>query len=195
MGPNGHPMEFVVAPVETQSMLRRWRDGDATARDRLMEQLYPELERIAAARLRHEATSSLATSDLVNDAVLRLMATENLQIRDRAHLLALASRVMQHILVDHARAKMSGRRRHVKVELTTQAQRGPRIDLLALDAALIRLKVLDEALMDLVNMRYFGGMTIEDIAAVTGLSAPTVKRRWETARAWLADALAQPIPS
>ena len=112
---------------------------------------------------------------------------------DRAHLVALASRMMRHILVDHARSKAAPKRRHVKVELTTNVDGGQRVDLNALESALIRLKALDEQLMELVEMRYFGGMTTADIAEVMGLSEPTVKRRWQVARAWLTDALENPI--
>src|SRR3546814_4343624 len=96
--------------------------------------------------------------------------------------------MMRHILVDHARARGSSMRRHQKVELNTNIDDGHhRIDLNILDAALLRLRALDEQLMELVEMRYFGGMTTADIAEVIGVSEPTVKRRWQVARAWLAE--------
>ena len=179
---------------ETAIFLRDWREGLADGRDALIARLYPELEQIAAARLRREQDSSLSTGDLINDAVLRLVQMERISLADRAHFIALASRMMRRILIDHARARSSSKRRHHKVELQTNVDDGPRrIDLNALDAALMRLRSLDEQLMELVEMRYFGGMTTVDIAEVIGVSEPTVKRRWQVARAWLADALANPI--
>ncbi len=175
--------------VTTGILLVRWRDGDTSARNRLIARLYPELAQIAAARLRHERNSSLSTGDLINDAVVRMMRVEQMDLTDRTHFIALASRMMRNILVDHVRAKQAGRRDHVKVELTTRVEGQRRLDLGDLDAALIRLNVIDSELMELVEMRYFGGMTIADIAEVTGMSEPTVKRRWQAARAWLMAAL------
>lgn len=178
---------------ETIVLLRRWRDGETTARDRLITRVYPELEQIAAARLRRERHVSLSTGDLINEMVLRMIETGAATLADRAHFVALASRMMRHILVDHARSKLTAKRQHEKVELNTRVDGGRRVDLISLESALIRLKVVDEQLMELVEMRYFGGMTVSDIAHVTGLSEPTVKRRWQVARAWLTDALDNPI--
>lgn len=171
----------------------RRADHDSIAGDRLVARLYPELVQIAAARLRGERQTSLFTGDLINDAMARLLAIEGLDLSGRAHFMALASRLMRNVLVDYARAKGTAKRDHVKVELTTRIKGDQRFDLKELDSALIRLGAIDPQLMELVEMRYFGGMTITDIGAVTGLSEPTVKRRWHTARAWLADALANPI--
>ncbi|MDO7842698.1 ECF-type sigma factor [Sphingomonas immobilis] len=178
---------------ETNALLLRWQTGETGARDRLIHRLYPELAQIAAARLRKERDSSLSTGDIINETVLRLVQMERVSLSDRAHFVALASRMMRHILVDHARSKGSAKRQHQKVELVTQIDGGQRLDLNRLESALIRLKALDEGLMELVEMRYFGGMTTGDIAGVTGMSEPTVKRRWQVARAWLTDALANPI--
>ena len=177
----------------TNMLLARWQSGDDTARDRLIGRLHPDLSQIAAARLRGERNSSLSTGDLINDAVLRLLQSERRDLADRAHFIALASRLMRHILVDHARQKASAKRRHTKVELCTNIDGAQRFDLIQLESALIRLGAIDAQLTELVEMRYFGGMTIADVAAVTGLSEPTVKRRWQAARAWLTDALANPI--
>ncbi|ESQ76893.1 ECF-type sigma factor [Asticcacaulis sp. YBE204] len=177
----------------TRVLMGQWRDGLPEARDRLIGRLYPELSQIAAARLRREVNSSLSTGDLINDVVLKLMKVERIEVSDRAHLIALASRMMRNILIDHVRSKQSDKRQHKKVELTTRIEGDQRLDLNALNSALIRLKAIDEALMELVEMRYFGGMTVEDIAAVSGLSEATVKRRWLVARAWLTDALMHPV--
>ena len=179
--------------ANTEILIGRWRGGEDGARDRLIARLHPELAQIAAARLRRERDTSLSTGDLINDAVLRLMRIGAIELVDRAHVIALSSRMMRNILVDHARAKSAGRRNHVKVELTTRVEGEQRFDLNVLDSALIRLGAIDAQLMEIVEMRYFGGMTVADIATVTGLSEPTVKRRWQTARAWLTDTLSNPI--
>lgn len=179
--------------TETNILLSRWQSGEGGARDRLIAKLHPQLVQIAAARLRGERDSSLSTGDLINDAVLRLIQTDQVNLADRAHFIALASHMMRNILVDHARRKASAKRKHVKVEICTQIDGGQRLDLNRLDSALIRLGAIDEQLMELVEMRYFGGMTVADISIVTGLSEPTIKRRWQTARAWLTDALENPI--
>lgn len=174
----------------TAILLARWHGGQGDARDQLIARIHPALVQIAAARLRGERDSSLSTGDLINDAVLRLIEADGLTLVDRAHVIALASRLMRHILIDHARQKDTAKRRHVRVELHTRVDGEQRFDLKRLDSALIRLGAIDAQLMELVEMRYFGGMTIEDVAQVMGISEPTVKRRWQTARAWLTDALA-----
>lgn len=181
------------AEPNTAQLLAEWRDGAVDARNVLIARLHPELTTIAAARLRSERGTSLSTGDLINESVMRIASAEGLSIADRTHMLALASRIMRNILVDHVRSKMAGKRQHRKVELTTQVDGDQRFDLIALDSALVRLKVLDGQLAELVEMRYFGGMTVEDVALATGLSEPTVKRRWQVARSWLLDALNNPI--
>lgn len=179
--------------LKTKRLIVAWRDGDMSSRDRLIAHVMPELEQIAAARLRAEHSSSLSTHDLVNEALLKIIG-EHPEFGDRAHLLALVSRVMRNVLVDQARARMSNKRRHHKVELRTQIDGAiPQIDLLSLDSALIRLRAIDEGYADIVEMRYFGGMTVADIAVVTGWSEPTIKRRWRAARAWLSDAITDPL--
>jgi RNA polymerase sigma factor (TIGR02999 family) len=178
---------------QTIELLAQWRAGHGDARDRLLARFYPELRQIAAARLRGERGTSLSTGDLINDAILRLMRIERVDLSDRLHLIALASRMMRRILVDHARAKHSAKRDHHKVELCTEIDCEQRFDLISLDCALLRLGALDLELSELVEMRYFGGMTVADISAVTGQAEATVKRRWQVARAWLTDALSHPI--
>jgi RNA polymerase sigma factor (TIGR02999 family) len=176
-----------------QELLERWQAGDRAARDHLVARLHPELSAIAAARLRNEHNSSLSTGDLINDAVLNMMKLDRITIVNRAHFLALASRLMRQILVDYARAKLTDKRNHYKVELNSRVEGEQRFDLHLLDSALIRLGVIDMDLAELVEMRYFGGMTLSDMAVVTGVSEATLKRRWQAARAWLTDALSNPI--
>ncbi len=177
----------------TNILLQAWQQGDDSARDALISRLYPELAQIASARLRRESNSSLSTGDLINDTILKLVQMEQISMSDRAHFMALASRMMRRILIDHARSKASTKRRHTRVELITNIDGVQRVDLISLDSALIRLKALDGNLVELIEMRYFGGMTTADVAEVMGLSEPTVKRRWQVARAWLTDALVNPI--
>lgn len=179
--------------ADTQLLLRDWQAGSSDARDRLIGHLLPTLQQIAAASLRRDRQSSLSTGDLINHAVLRLLRSQSLSLVDRAHFVALASRLMRNILVDHVRAKKSAKRDHVKVELCTRVDDGQRVDLALLESALIRLRALDAQLMELVEMRYFGGMTVADIAAVMGISERTVKRRWQVARIWLTEALDHPV--
>jgi RNA polymerase sigma factor (TIGR02999 family) len=177
----------------TQVLLERWQAGDRVARDQLVARLHPELSAIAAARLRNEHNSSLSTGDLINDTVLNLMRLDRITIVNRAHFLALASRLMRQILVDYARAKHTDKRNHYKVELNSRVDGEQRFDLYSLESALMRLGVIDMQLADLVEMRYYGGMSLGDIAVVAGVSEATIKRRWQTARAWLTDALSNPI--
>lgn len=177
----------------SNSLLAAWHDGDRVARDALVARLHPELSKIAAARLRAEPNSSLSTGDLINDAVIRLISLDRIDFMNRAHFIALASTLMRQILVDYARAKASKKRSHYKVELNTRVEGEQKFDLNSLDSALIRLGAVDMGLAELVEMRYFGGMTLADIAEVVGTSETTIKRRWQTARAWLTDALTNPI--
>lgn len=178
---------------QIDGLFKSWREGDLPSRDRLVAALHNDLVRVASVQLRAERNTSLSSGDLVNDAVLRLIRTGVITVNDRAHFLALASRLMRNILIDYARAKRRDKREHFRVELTTQLDGEQRHDLLSLETALLRLGVIDMGLAQLVEMRYFGGMALTDIASIEGVSEATVKRRWLTARAWLADALTHPL--
>lgn len=177
----------------TTQLLEAWRGGDDGARNSLVARLHPDLSAIAAAQLRREHGVSLSTGDLINDAMIRMIRAGAMTINDRAHFMALAARMMRNILTDHARAKHAGKRNHFKVELTTRIEGEQRHDLIELDSALMRLGIFDMELADIVEMRYFGGMTLADIGFVKGVSEATAKRRWFAARAWLADAISNPI--
>lgn len=179
------------ADAPATQLLRRWRDGDDAAQDELIRLFYPRLERKAASLLAYENQISLAPGDLVHESIMRIINSEQLDWQDRAHFLALSSRLMRRVLIDHVRAKNADKRRHRRVTLMTGLHNGQRMDLQALHHALLRLSAIDRENADIVEMRFFGGMSITDVAAVTGLSEPTVKRRWAAARVWLADALAQ----
>ncbi|WP_199555392.1 ECF-type sigma factor [Sandaracinobacteroides hominis] len=177
------------ASLRIDELILRWRGGDDAARDRLVELLYPELRTIASAQMRRERHVSFSSGDLINDAILKLVRMGRIDIADRNHVIALAARLMRNILVDHARQKGTDKRHHHKVELNADIDGGQRIDLISLESALTRLGAIDAQLAELVEMRYFGGMAMGDIAEVTGLSEATLKRRWRTARAWLQDAI------
>jgi RNA polymerase sigma factor (TIGR02999 family) len=176
--------------VSDRALLDAWQAGDASARDQLFTRVQDELRNIAAALLRRERGSSLSSGDLVNEAVLRLIRLDRMQWNDKAHFMALASRVMRQVLVDRARARLADKRFHDRVTLNTGLGADePAVDLIDLDLALLRLEALDPERAGIVEMRYFGGMSLEEIAEVAGLSLATVKRRWRATRAWLFEAL------
>lgn len=181
------------ADSSVNMLLSAWRKGDTAARDQLIEVLHPELRTIASAQLRRERHVSFSSGDLVNDAILKLVQAGSIDLADRSHMLALAARLMRNILVDHARARGTDKRSHQKVELNPEIDGEQRVDLISLETALKRLGAIDMQLTDIIEMRYFGGMALGDVAEVTGLSEATLKRRWRTARLWLADALENPI--
>jgi RNA polymerase sigma factor (TIGR02999 family) len=170
-----------------------WRAGDQAALNRLIERFYGELSTTASAMLRREHHVSMASGDLVQEAVLRLIQLRQIEFEDRAHFLALAATFMRRVLVDHVRAKRRDKRQHQKVALETRFERARPVDLLGLDAAMVRLSLVDPERAEIVEMRYFGGMTLADIAAVLRLSEATVKRRWTAARAWLIEAMDDPF--
>ncbi len=176
---------------DAKQMLTAWRAGDTSSRDRLFDLLYLELRQISAALLRAENRTSLSTGDLVNEAVLRLIRLERIEWADKAHFLAISARAMRRALIDHARRKGSGKREHRKVTLVTRHGGGvaERIEYDRLEKALIRLAVIDAEKAEIVELRYFGGLTMEEIAEVTGQSETTIKRHWRVARAWLRDAM------
>lgn len=174
---------------ETAVLVNQWSRGDASVGDKLIERLYQDLSQIAGARIRGERNSSLSTNDLINEAIVRLMKSGPIEVESRAHFIALSSRLMRNILVDHVRQKNSARRQHIRVELRTNIEGHARLDLIELNAALLRLGAIDKQYLDLVEMRYFGGMTVPDIALVTGQSLSMVERKWQVARAWLLEAM------
>jgi RNA polymerase sigma factor (TIGR02999 family) len=177
-------------PDDASDLLASWRAGDLSARDRLFVLFYPELRRAAAAMVRREPGLSLSTGDLIHEAVARLIGLNRIGWSDRAHFMALAARMMRRALLDHVRSRKRLKREHQKVELTTRIADAPNAELEELNEALDRLSAIDRQRAEIVEMRYFGGMDIADIAIVTGLSESTVKRRWNSARLWLLEALA-----
>lgn len=176
------------------SLLKQWRGGDDDARDRLVAVLYPELRALAERQLRGERSDhTLQPTALVSEAYLRLSGLDRMDWQDRAHFVHMAARVMRGVLVDHARrrlaAKRDGGRQVTLTGLDPAAADGSGVDALALDAALARLEQLDPDKARVVELRYFGGLTIEETAAAMASSPATVKRHWQAARAWLFEAL------
>ena len=176
-------------------LLGEIREGDAQARGRLYDLVYQDLRRIARAHLRGRPTGTRGTTAMVNEAYLRLAGAEERSWNDRVHFLSVASRAMRHILVDHARSKLAAKRGggkgalHLDVE---QFGREPRIlELIELDEALVRLKALNERLAQVVELRFFGGLSVEETAEALGVTDRTVKRDWRKARtvlhAWLKE--------
>ncbi len=180
------------APVT--ELLTAWRAGDASARDALVTVLYPELRRLAAQLFRGErADHTLQPTALVNEAWLRLSGSSPLAVADRGQLLAIAARLMREILIDHARArnavKRDGGERVTLSALDTADAPADAVDLIALDGALDRLEAIDADKARIVELRYFGGLSIEETAQAVSQSPATVKRHWQAARLWLFDAL------
>ncbi len=172
-------------------LLRAWREGDREALDQLVAVMYAELRRLAHQRLRREmGNRSINTTGLVHDAYLKLVDLRRVEFRDRGHFLAMASRVMRRLLVDQARARRAVKRGGgaVVAELDEAiAVPESQADALEhLDEALQRLETLDPRQARMVEQRYFGGLSLEEIAEAIGVSIATVKRELRFAHAWLA---------
>jgi len=182
-------------PVVSQ-LLAEARHGDRGALDKLMPVLYEELRRLAKRHmLRQSPGHTLQTTDLVNQAYLRLVNVQGAQWKDRLHFLSVASRAMRSVLVDHARrrryAKRGGNRVRVSLEDAAMVSEQPGAEVIAVHEALNRLALLDQRKNQIVELRYFGGLTIEETAEVLDISRETINREWNKARAWLYDALRQ----
>ncbi len=176
--------------TDITSLLRAWSDGDADALDRLMPLVYDRLRRLAASFLKHEREDlTLETRALVHEAYLRLLRQDRVRWNDRAHFFTLAARIMRRILVDHARhrayRKRGGGTQQVPLDELRDAPVAAPRDVLALDEALVELARVDPEQAQIVELRYFGGIDREEIAAILGISSATVTRRWRMARAWL----------
>jgi RNA polymerase sigma-70 factor, ECF subfamily len=179
-----------VAPENITELLLAWNQGDPRACERLMPVVYDELRRLARSHLRRERPNhTLQPTALVNEAYLRLVDQARVNWRDRAHFFGIAARLMRQILVNYAEARHAAKRGGAGERLSLSAAepiaREPELDLTALDEALNRLEELDPPQARIVELRYFAGLTIEEIAEVMSISPATVKREWSTARAWL----------
>lgn len=189
-----------MASEDATRLLIASRSDDGAALDRLFPRVYDELKVIARQRLaRHGRGYTLDTTALVHETYLKLVDQTRVEPRDRAHFFALASRAMRFILIDHARARTAQKRggdaEAVPLDAVQVAVEGQAVELLDLNAALERLARRDSRLAELVDYRFFGGLTHDEIADVTGRSVPTVKRDWRKARAWLYSEMTSGEPS
>jgi len=179
-------------PSNVTALLNRMRGGDREAGDEVAGLVYEELHRIASREMRHEREGhTLQTTALVHEAYMRLAGSESLEIQNRGHFFAVASRQMRRILVDHARSSGAQRRggSAIKVELDklqiAAAERS--IDVILLDESLRELERLEPRAAKVVELRYFGGYTDKEVVEALGVSLATVRREWEFARSWLFD--------
>ena len=171
-------------------LLRAWADGDDGALERLTPLVEAELRRLARGYMRRERRGhTLQTTALVNEAYLRLTDARQVRWQDRAHFLGISARLMRRVLVDHARThgslKRGGGVHHVTLDDRVQAVGEPGPDLVALDRAMDALAAADARKCRVVELRYFGGLSVEETAEVLGVSPDTVKRDWRLAKLWL----------
>jgi RNA polymerase sigma factor (TIGR02999 family) len=174
---------------QVTDLLRQWKQGDEEALHALLPVVYKELRRLAHYHLQSERSDhTLQSTALVHEAYLRLMGSQPPELQDRSHFIALASRLMRQVLVDHARERRANKRdggRRIEFELLDLLQANGDSELLALDDALGELARIDERQGRIVEMKFFGGLSAPEIANVLGLSRATVDRDWATARVWL----------
>jgi len=180
------------SPNSITQLLVEWRDGDETALDRLMPLVYQEMRRMAHQYMRRERPGhTLQTTDLINEAYLRLVDHKGMRWQNRAHFYAVAAQAMRRILVDHARIRNARKRKVELVNLDEAALVGQKrsTDLVALDEALCELETIDPRKSRVVVMKYFGGIKDEETAEALGISTATVSRDWKSARLWLLKAM------
>ena len=180
------------SPTHTVTqMLAEWSNsGDRDALDKLMPIVYEELRRQAARYLRHERDGhTLQTTALVHEAYVRLIDQAGVRWQNRAHFYAIAAEMMRRILVDHARkrnaAKRGGDALRVTLDEALQSSGPKDLDLIAVDEALTKLAALDQQQARVVELRFFGGLNVDETAEVLGISERTVKRDWSVAKAWI----------
>ena len=178
------------APQQVTNLLVRWRAGDRAALDVLMPLVYEELRQLARHYLRMERPDhTLQSTALVHEAFVRLVGQQPPEWKNRTHFYGVAARLMRQILVDHARAHGAAKRGGNSVKLAldenVSQSKGMDLDILALDEALTKLTQVSSQQCQIVELRFFSGLSIEDTSEVLGISPATVKRNWTTARAWL----------
>ena len=175
-------------------LVDRWAQGDRAALDDMLPAIYAELKRLARIYLRRERPNhTLQPTALVHEAYLQLLQQRQVDWRNRAQFLGVAASMMRRILVNHARDRAAGKRggnpERVSLSLVESPSGRPDVELIALEDALQRLAALDERKSKVVELKFFGGLTIEEIAEVLQVSGATVEREWAFARAWLYDAI------
>ena len=181
------------SPADVTRILHEWKDGSHEALDRLIPIVYEELRIIASRQLAREwRHDRLQTTTVVNEAYIKLFAQRQVDWQNRGHFFAIAAQLMRRILVDHARSELrekhGGGAIHVELSDALSKPAEPSLDVLdavALDAALQKLEALDPDQGRIVELRFFGGLTVEETAAALGISPATVKREWAVAKGWL----------
>lgn len=177
---------------DATQLLHAWRAGDLAARDRLVALLYQELHALAERQFGHERREhTLQPTALVNEAYQKLAVIDRIQWHDRTHFIGVAARLMREILIDHARRRQAGKRdggERVTLFTNLPAQENA-LDVLDLEQVLQRLEAIAPEKARVVELRFYGGLSIEETAEAMELSPATVKRHWQTARIWLFDAL------
>ena len=181
---------------EVTQLLLAWSDGDQAALDKLTPLVYEELRRMAHRYMNRERPGhTMQTTALVNEAYIRLVNRKNVHWENRAHFFAIAAQLMRTILVDHARShayqKRGGGARNITLDEAMVVSQQRAADVVALDETLKELAKIDPQQSRIVELRFFGGLTIEETAEVLGLSPATIKREWSTAKAWLYHELAK----
>ena len=185
---------------DVTQLLRAWSEGDQQALEKLSPLVYAELHRRAHWQMANERSGqTLQTTALVNEIYLQLVDLRGVTWRDRAHFFALSSRLIRRVLIDAARAKAAqkrgGRASHVELDENLLVSQEPPADVIALDDALTALAAIDERKSQVVELRFFGGLGIEETAEVLKVSPETVKRDWKLAKAWLRRELRNPTAS
>ncbi len=179
------------SPGDITELLARWRRGSADAEEQLMSVVQTELRKLAASYLRRERGGhTLQPTAVVNEAYIRLMPQRRVNWANRAHFFGIAARMMRRILVDHARRKRAAKREGftgdpVTLSHVADPAGGQNVDVLALNEALAELAELDERQAHIVELRFFGGLKIDEVAEAVGVSPATVKRELTTATVWL----------
>lgn len=180
---------FASASEDVTGLLRAWRNGDQSALEKLTPVVYQDLLRLARRGLLGErAGHTLQPTAVVNEAYMRLVDYQHVQWQDRAHFFAVSAQLIRRILVDHARRrnlKRGGGVRHCSLELAPEIGSDRSKNLVALDEALNELARMDPRKAKVVELRYFGGLSVQESAEALGVSAPTVMRDWSSAKAWL----------
>jgi len=174
---------------QVTELLARWGAGDAAAREALIPVVYNELRRLARRCLAGQHHQTLQSTALVHEAYLRLVGQASLRAESRSHFLAIAARLMREVLVDQARSRNAAKRGAncitIAFDEAVALPKKPEVDLVALDDALKTLTELDPRQSQIVDLRFFGGLSIEETSQVLEVSPATVKREWATARLWL----------
>src|SRR5215469_12479474 len=188
-----------VSPQEVTRILQAWKAGDEGALNRLTPLVYDELHRLARRYMAAEQTGHpLQTTALVHEVYLRLVGADTIEWQDRAHFYAICARLMRRILIDFARSRNYQKRgagfAHIQLEEAVTVSEAVGSEMLAVDEALKQLAAIDSRKSDVVELRFFGGLTVEEISAALQVSPETVLRDWKLAKAWLFRELSHETP-